>query len=159
MWPTTPSVLLIARAPLASVTPRPLHLNPSHLRCPRRVEQTPVPHHLWISHNLRPHRGPSCSPPGLTRPSLCRPSPLGWNNLPLKREQQDRRHMLRFCPRYGSLSAIIHPSMMAVADTTPLRSSFAAVQFTFRLSRTLEIYMAELATTLLDRDTGHWWSS
>jgi hypothetical protein len=35
----------------------------------------------------------------------------------------------------------------------------AAVQVTFHLSRTPEAYMAELATTLLDRDARHWWSS
>jgi Retrotransposon gag protein len=35
----------------------------------------------------------------------------------------------------------------------------AAVQVTFRLSRTPEAYMAELATTLLDRDARHWWTS
>jgi Retrotransposon gag protein len=34
-----------------------------------------------------------------------------------------------------------------------------AVQVIFRLSRTPEAYMAELATTLLDHDARHWWSS
>jgi hypothetical protein len=36
---------------------------------------------------------------------------------------------------------------------------FASVHVTFRLSHTSEAYMAELVTTLLDRDARHCWFS
>jgi hypothetical protein len=43
-------------------------------------------------------------------------------SLPLRRALRDRRHRIRLSLRYGSLSAIIHPGMMAAAVTTLLRS-------------------------------------